>query len=279
MKDLENAFSIWSSFDVELTPEDMVLRLEKRGMHVSELSDEHAAVLLSRGGDPEEIGRAFGEFARAHGVTFPQGHLWLRVRLCDKSIDVVSILKDWFRLFSAIGIKNGVLHCDGASFPEGTSDEEKTAANVEVLKKLAPIAEKLGLTICLENLRGAFDTAEKLLAIIEKVGSPNLAICLDTGHLNLTHHGTQEAFILAAGDKLKALHLANNEENYDQHLNPYGHGTVDFEEVMCGLKKVGYDGLLNYEVPGERNMPIVLRDAMTEYLRHVTEYFYTILEG
>ena len=278
MLNLEQSFSIWSSFDVELSPEDMVLRLEKRGMHVSELSDEHAAMLLARGGDPEEIGRKFGAFAREHGVTFPQGHLWLRVRLCDKSIDVVSILRDWFRLFAAIGIKNGVLHCDGASFPEGTSDEEKVAANIEVLRILAPIAEELGLTICLENLRGAFDTAEKLLKIIERVGLPNLAICLDTGHLNLTHHGTQEAFILAAGDKLKALHLANNEENYDQHLNPYGRGTVDFEEVMRGLKKVGYSGLFNYEVPGERTMPIVLRDAMTDYLRKVTEYFFTLLE-
>ena len=45
-------FSIWSSYDVDLSPEDMVLAMERRGLTVCELSDEHAAVLLKRDGLP-----------------------------------------------------------------------------------------------------------------------------------------------------------------------------------------------------------------------------------
>ena len=57
------AFSIWSSMDVDLSPEDMVLALEDRGMTVCELSDDHGAELLKKPGTPEEIGAAFGAFA------------------------------------------------------------------------------------------------------------------------------------------------------------------------------------------------------------------------
>ena len=103
-------FSIWSSYDVDLSPEDMVLAMERRGLTVCELSDEHAAELLRREGTPAEIGAAFGAYAKEHNLTFPQGHLWLAVRLCSGEIDAVSILKQWFELFAAIGIKNAVLH-------------------------------------------------------------------------------------------------------------------------------------------------------------------------
>ncbi len=272
---LNDSFSIWSSFDVDLSPEDMVLTLEKRGMKVCELSDEHAAALLTREGSPEEIGAAFRAFAAAHGVRFPQGHLYLKLRICDKTKDVVGIMTRWFRLFGAVGIENGVLHCDSFSFAPDTPKEEIIAANVEVLKQLAPIAEQCHLRLCLENLRRCFCDAETLLDIIARVGSDSLGICLDTGHLNITDRD-QERFILTAGDKLHALHIADNEGKEDQHMMPFGKGTVDFTVVTAALKKIGYNGLFNYEIPGERHLPLPLRGAKCDYLRVMTEYLFSL---
>ncbi|MBQ0092670.1 MAG: sugar phosphate isomerase/epimerase [Clostridiales bacterium] len=271
------AFSIWSSFDIDLSPEDMVLELEKRGMTVCELSDEHASALLQREGDPEEIGKAFGTFAAKHGVRFPQGHLWLFVRLCDKTQDAVGILTNWIKLFSGIGIRNAVLHCDGHSFPEGTEQETILASNAAVLKKLAPIAEQYGVRICLENLIHNFNDAETLLDLISRVGSSAFGICLDTGHLNIKHPGTQEQFILTAGDKLHAIHIADNEGKSDQHMMPFGKGTVDFASVMKGLSEIGYGDLFNYEIPGERHAPLSVRRAKTEFLKNVTEYLFSLI--
>ncbi|MCQ2432325.1 MAG: sugar phosphate isomerase/epimerase [Clostridia bacterium] len=273
------AFSIWSSMDVDLSPEDMVLALEDRGMTVCELSDEHGAELLKKPGTPEEIGAAFGAFAAEHGVSFPQGHLWLTVRLCDSSMDVVGILDKWLRLYAAIGVKNCVLHCDGNSFPEGTDRETILSANAEVLKKIVPTAEEVGVTICLENLRNIFHDAETLLDIIRRVGSPALGICLDTGHLNLYDRSAdaQENFIRTAGSYLHALHIADNEGQQDQHMMPFGRGNVNFEGVMRGLAAVGYKDLFNYEIPGERRMPMPLRKAKAEYLKAVTEYLYSLI--
>lgn len=266
-------FSIWSSYDIELSPEDMVLAMERRGLSVCELSDEHAAVLLARGADPAEIGRAFKAFADVHGVSFPQGHLWLKVRLCSEEVDAVAILKQWITLFSAIGIRNAVLHCDGHSFAEGTPKEEIFHANAEKLAKLMPHAKECGVRICLENLRGYFCTAEDLLSVIGRVGAPEevLGICLDTGHLNISDSGmTQEQFINTAGGRLHALHIADNEGKTDQHMMPFGRGNVDWRSVMRGLAAVGYHDLFNYEIPGERMAPLAVRDAKAEYLKVVT---------
>ena len=264
-------FSIWSSYDIDLSPEDMVLAMERRGLTVCELSDEHAAALLQREGTPEEIGAAFRAFAAEHHVTFPQGHLWRTVRLCDKSEEIVGILGNWFRMFGAIGIRNGVLHCDNKSFPAGTDAETILNANAAVLKILAPMADACGVRICLENLKSFFTDAESILTVIERTGSQTIGICLDTGHLHLCHPKDQEHFILTAGDKLHALHIADNQGQQDQHMMPFGRGNADFRSVMKGLKEIGYTDLFNYEIPGESLCPPEVRDAKAEYLKTVTE--------
>ena len=50
----------------------------------------------------------------------------------------------------------------------------------------------------------------ELLSIIERTGSDRFAVTLDTGHLNMARTTTQRAFILRAGDRLRAIHIADN---------------------------------------------------------------------
>lgn len=270
--------SMWSSYWIDLSPEDAVLEMERCGYQYSELSDEHAAVLLSRSGDPKETGRAFKSFADAHHVSFLQGHLLLKIKLCDERFPVMETLKTWFDLFEAIGIKNAVLHCDDMSErPELTMDEVRER-NMDVLLRLTEVLKGRELTICLENLRGRPGSAraypvgaDELLWQIDRVGDENLGICLDTGHLNLTLRD-QAAFIRKAGRHLKALHIADNDESGDQHLMPFGKGNVDWMEVIGALKEIGYDGLFNFEIPGERSCPLEIRRYKAEYLKKVFDY-------
>jgi len=276
MEHQHHPFSIWSAYDVDLSPEDMVLAMEERGLTVCELSDEHGAALLERPGDPFEVGKAFGDFAAVHGLSFPQGHLWLKVRLCSPEIDSVKVLKDWLRLFAGIGVKNAVLHLDQTSFPAGMSAVEIYEANIQKLRPLAALASELGVIICLENLGGIYADIESLLYIINRVHSPALGVCLDTGHLNIYGHTSQKAFILKAGERLHALHLADNEGKTDQHMMPFGKGNVDFTDVMDGLWAIGYHDLFNYEIPGERRMPMPLRKAKAAYLQEVTDYLFSL---
>ena len=106
---MKTTLSVWTAYYVELSPEDAVRELKKHGILSAELSDEHGKMLLDRG-DPVETGRQFRAFLAQEGFTMTQGHLWLKVRLCDEN--AIPVLAQWLRLYEAIGIENGVLHCD-----------------------------------------------------------------------------------------------------------------------------------------------------------------------
>ena len=263
--------SIWSSYYMDLSPENAILEIAKQGWNYTELSDEHGAVLLQRG-DAEKVGAEYGRFARANGVDPLQGHLWLGVPLCDPDEEkIVSVMKTWLDLFCAAGVKCGVLHCDDRSFAPDATTEEKAERNAAVLRRLCDHIQDTDFTICLENLLAkdrapVVDSAKQIKHVIDLVGSDRLGICLDTGHLNLTDRD-QVGFIREAGSLLKALHIADNDTSYDQHMMPFGRGNVDFTAVWKALREIGYDGLYNLEIPGERDCPLEVRGWKLDFLK------------
>lgn len=265
--------SVWSSYYYDLTPEDVLRELKAHGYSYCELSDEHALVLLERG-DPLTVGAEFGKFAKEIGVEILQGHLFLNAKIC-KSEDR-ELLKKQFDLFRAIGVKNAVLHCD--SFTRSEEEltlEFKREENTKALIDLVDYLSGTDIVICLENLRPLRITqsADDLLYFINRINSKNLGICLDTGHLNLTPYNDQAEFIRKAGHHIKALHLADNDGlGHDQHLLPYGRGVVDMPLVIREMKKLGYEGLYNLEIPGERHAPMEVLGYKLDYIQKLFEY-------
>lgn len=267
--------SMWSSFYHDLQPEDMVLELEKYGYTYSEISDEHSVMLLDRG-DAAEVGAAFRKFADAHNVQFPQGHLKLSARICDDADR--TYVKRQLDLFKALGTKYAVLHFDGLDrYGDFDADTIRTR-NVEAIRDLIEHIRDTDIVICLENIHSPKPitrTVEQLLWFVEQIGGEHIGICLDTGHLNLVPEASDQAhFIRTAGKYLKALHLADNDGSGDQHLMPSALGQVDFEAVFRETRKIGYDSIYNYEVPGERYIPLPLRGFKLEYIRELSTYYW-----
>ncbi len=270
--------SMWSSFYRELSPKEMVLRIQKNGWSYSELSDEHGAMLLKMG-DPKTMGQEFKAFADSHHVQFPQGHLWLTCHLCDPDEDtVLRTLESWLDLFYAAGVRRAVLHCDSDSFPEGTSKQIMLESNIDRVRKLTKYLSGTDMILCLENLLEITDSVDELLQIIHAVGGPNVGICLDTGHLNIAGHD-QVDFIHRASPYLKALHIADNEGVTDQHLMPFGRGKVDLISVLKALVQIQYDGLYNFEIPGECGCPLPIRDLKMHYLQAVMKEMEATVDG
>ena len=269
--------SIWSYYYHDLSPEDTVERFIKNGIYSFELSDEHGLQLLKRDPNFIKTGKEFSKFINERNFEVSQGHLYLRAKICSDD-SAVETLCDWIDLYEAIGIKNMVLHCDnliGTSFTR----EEKIEKNIEKLQLLADYIKNKDVTICLENpgesginkselVNGNVDD---ILYIINHLNSDKFGICLDTGHLNITYKNQLE-FILKAGNKLKALHIADNEGLTDQHLMPFTKGNVKFAEVVAALKEINYKGIFNLEIPGENRIPIELRDAKIEYIKACYDY-------
>lgn len=264
--------SIWSSYYVDLSPEDALCEIARHGYRYTELSDEHTDALLLRG-DPTEVGIAFAAHAASLGVSIPQGHLLLRAHIARD--EDLTVLERQLELFCAIGIKSAVLHCDA---PEGMSRDAYRARNLAGLSRLLDTIGDRDLCICLENLRLHHQGVEELLYYVKAINSPHLGICLDTGHLNISHASSQKDFILRAGKHLRALHIADNEGERDQHLMPFGRGTVDMREVYAALCEIGYDGILNLEIPGERFAPLEIRGYKLQYLERAFDHLVNVHE-
>ena len=264
--------SVWSHYFSGLSSEDKVKAFAECGYHYSELSTEDGEELLTRG-EPEKVGREFGQFAADHGISFLQGHLDLQANILNRAH--VEALKVWLDLFHAVGVKNCVLHY-GRGKDLNIPPERLLAARARAISELTEHISGTDMYICLENISAKYDSnCDTLLDIIDAVGSEHLGICLDTGHLNLAG-GNPAQFIVQAGPLLKALHIADNEGTYDQHMMPFGKGNVPWDQFMRALKQSGYDQLFNFEIPGESSAPLEIRKAKLRYIKEMSEIMYEI---
>ncbi len=263
--------SVWSSYYYDLSPEEALLEFKAHGYNCCEISFEHACVIMERG-DIKEEGAKFGEFARALGFDISQGHLSYEAKLCKK--EGMDFLKKQIDLFLAMGVKNSVLHCDSLAWKENKpTTEEQIEENCKALAELLDYVKNTDMVICLENLISTefVNNVDGLMYFIEKFDSKNLGICLDTGHLNLRDMD-QANFIKKAGKHIRALHLADNQGQTDQHLMPFGCGSVNFEIVIREMKGLGYEGLYNLEIPGERQAPIEILGYKLDYIQKIMQY-------
>lgn len=254
--------SMWSSFYVKETPEEMVDFLLKGGFRYTELSFEHSAVLMERA----DGGASFKKQIDEKGFQIPQGHLnFCNIPGTQIPTDLASFdekirrdsIDGWKReleLFEMLGIERAVLHPGGMrTFADGEKsvseiDEQRNKGLVE----LAEFTRNMKVMVCLENMATGYymSCAESLIGAIRKTGMDNIKICLDTGHLNIRKRQEHEDFIRVCGKQyLQALHIADNDGRSDEHLLPGG-GTVDWKKTAAALIEIGYDRLLNFEVPG-----------------------------
>ncbi len=265
--------SMWSSYLVELSPEEMVETFVGHGWECSELSDEHGRALLRRGGAERE-GKKFRKFAHDRGFSFPQGHFYLTADIAEESrlerIKVLDSLKKWCGLFNALDVKAGVLHPGiiHRCRKENTRVSALSRAK-DMLGELLEYSADASFTICLENLIREFNTFEDLWALINSAGG-RPGICLDTGHLNM-NGGDCAEFVESAGSILKALHVSDSIGAGCDHMLPYGAGDADWKKFMRALKRIGYNGLFNFEVPRENRCPMEIRLKKLDYAKVLAE--------
>ncbi|WP_177994628.1 sugar phosphate isomerase/epimerase family protein [Victivallis lenta] len=274
--------SVWSSMFMELSPEEAVETFLRCGLAATELSYEHAAVLLKRG-SAAGAGSEFRSYIDNRGFSIPQAHLDFVT--CDPADPDpaarrhhIDSLKEQIELFAVLGVRAMVLHSGGRKArAAGWTAEQTQAVALESFRELGEQAAKFGVTICLENMYGenyelqpAYSSAD-LLRIIDRIGSPQFGICLDTGHLALSKAEPHDVFIRNCGKTLKALHIADNFGVKDDHRLPYIGNSVDWVKTAAALRETGYDGLINFEIPGERGCPRPVLEDKTRFARKLGE--------
>ena len=125
----------------------------------------------------------------------------------------------------------------------------------DVLREIAPEAEKAGVILGLEDTISAEDNVR----IMERTKSPAVLTYYDVGN------STQGGF-----DVLKEIHWLGRDRICQFHLkdNPHylGEGKIDFPQIVKTIDEIGFKGFANLETDSPSN---VVEDDLARNLRYV----------
>ncbi|MEQ1573360.1 MAG: TIM barrel protein [Vicinamibacterales bacterium] len=118
-------------------------------------------------------------------------------------------------------------------------------------------AAQLRVTIALEVIPSPPAPAASLVRLIEdELDGIDLGICLDYGHAHLM--GDLGEAIEAVSGHMVTTHLHDNGGARDEHLVPFA-GGIDWDAAMMETQKIGYDGVLMFELAGAGSPVDVLK--------------------
>jgi L-ribulose-5-phosphate 3-epimerase len=126
------------------------------------------------------------------------------------------------------------------------------------VRKLVPIAEELGIVICIENVwNDMLITPLEMVRFIDEINSPWVGSYFDVG--NSVRFGWPEHWIMALGKRIKKIDI---KEFSRKLMNTKGPGAgfnlkigepggdCDWPTVLQALDAIGYHGWASAEVPG-----------------------------
>ena len=183
-----------------------------------------------------------------------------------------------------LGADSMVLHPFNLAHSSIYSAKENKEACLAYLSPYLEAAKKAGLKIAVENMidfgrrhrRYCGGDIYELIDLVETINDPDVGICVDTGHANISGMNAADA-IRAAGKHLFALHINDNHSalGKDEHLLPY-FGDIDWADVMRALSEVGYAGHLTYEI-NPQHVPHAARAAWLRYTVELGRHLISLL--
>lgn len=187
------------------------------------------------------------------------------------------------RIMECVGFMNGNavsgVAYEGWGAPDYIVDSKLAMLerSIDSMKKVIRTAEDFGITYSVEAVNRfescLINTAEEALDYVDRVGSKNIGVLLDTYHMNIEENNLGDAIRLA-GTKLTAVHTGDNNRRCP------GRGHIDFDDVFQALSDIGYHnrivsepfvtmgGEVGRDIKVWRNLDI----STEEYLDQEAEY-------
>lgn len=110
--------------------------------------------------------------------------------------------------------------------------EEEWRINLESIAKMATLAAKMNMQVCVENMpksfSGLMSDPETFTKIYDELGWDSFKIALDIGHANTV--GTATTFLDSFKEQIAHVHAHDNRGDLDQH-EEIGKGTVNWPDV------------------------------------------------
>jgi len=208
------------------------------------------------------------------GVRFSQSHGPIFDKFSDSELGRTNTLLSHRSIeASAILGAKWVVFEPGHYCHDGSGNEK--GRNLEWFGGILKTAEKVTVGIAIENITDYFSnkhitcrsygsTPSELIDLTDTFNHPLIGICWDTGHANLQRVDQRKALGII-GNRLKVVHIQDNDRSSDQHLLPYC-GNVNWKEIIDTLYEIGFKGDFTYEVASfTRSMPDSFRDIALRY--------------
>ena len=125
---------------------------------------------------------------------------------------------------------------------DNTSYEDCWKRSTECVKELSPIAEKMGIKICIENVWNNFLLSPiEMRVYLEQFDSPNIKMYFDCG--NILVYGWPEQWLSILGNRIGRIHIkefskqkADKEGRWAGFNAKLTEGDVRWKEVMAEIK-------------------------------------------
>lgn len=209
------------------------------------------------GDDAIEKAKELRAYAEAKGIRFTQAHAPFEFDLRTKSFDEYTpLVNRSIEIAAAVGANQIIVHPFHHIEFRG-NEQYVFEKNMDYYRSFIPLCEEYGIRVCAENMwrtdprRGyivedACSYSKKFAEYIDTIGSEWITGCLDIGHCGLVGEEPQDAVINLGHDRLKALHVHDNDYKCDAHTIP-GCGKINWEKVTHALAKINYSGEFTFE--------------------------------
>jgi sugar phosphate isomerase/epimerase len=179
-----------------------------------------------------------------------------------------------FRRAQEVGIDIVTFGSGGARrIPEGWPREDADVDFVALLARMGPLAERYGVTVCVEPLQqretNMINRVSEAHRLVKAVQHPNVAITADLFHMMREREDATS--LRRAGALIRHVHVAEKGKR-----TPPGTAGDDFTPYLQALCDIGYEGLTSIEcrwddLPGQlpRGIETLRRqtDTLTRTLR------------
>jgi len=141
---------------------------------------------------------------------------------------------------------------------------------ISSLKTLVPVAEDMGMLICLENHKdNTLETIEDYRRVFDAIGSKQVGLCIDSGHFDASGVD-MDALIEEFASRVNHIHLKENKGKGEKRFARFGEGTTDNHHVIRRMVSLGYSGYLSVELSpeiseGGDSRPFTLEDVALPY--------------
>ena len=131
----------------------------------------------------------------------------------------------------------------------------------------------MNVKVALEVIPNPLSSASSLVRLIEEdLEGVDVGICLDYGHAHLM--GDLGEAIETLSGHLLTTHVHDNGGRRDDHLVPFA-GSINWDLAMMETQKIGYDGVMMFEVGNGGGDPVDVLKRCTKARERLEKTFVT----